>query len=981
VARLKVALLEADFTRIAPGAAHPAPDRAPDWVAGGTPEPLRGELLKTLGAERVATRALDLVRYASDASPYRSIPRAVAVPQDVEDVVKLLDLARRTGTPLVFRAGGTSLNGQSQTDGILVDVRRHWQRVEVTRRGSRVRTQPGAVLGQVNRLLARHGRRLGPDPASTDIACVGGVIANNSGGMRCGVHADSYQTLRELTFVLANGAVIDTAAPGAEARFAAAAPELARGLLQIREELRADQQLCGRIARKFQIKNTTGYRLCAFLDANTPLTIFWRLLVGSEGTLAFLAEAVFETVPLGRHTTVALALFADIDAAVGAVPALVEAGATATELMVAPTLIAAAWNMPGTPERWKELPPRSAALLVEFRSEREVDLGAYEREAMGILGTRELLDPPRFTRAPAEVAMLWHVREGMQGLLAAIRAPGVQMIIEDVCVPPGRVGEAAKDLQQLLGDHGFLPGVAGHASAGNLHFLLTPNFGEQADLDRYEAFMRELVELIVEKYDGSLKAEHGTGINMAPYVEREWGAKATEMMWRIKQLADPDGILAPGILLSRDPDAHLRNLKSTPEIEEVATKCIECGFCEPVCPSRNLTTTPRQRIALRREMARQPAGSPVLAALLEQFEYDGIQTCAADGTCSLACPVGIDTGKLIKGLRAREHSERGERAALGLARGWAAVERAARAGLRVGGLAGDGPMGALTDIVRSAVTHELIPAWGDAMPGPARPHPATTTREGAAAVYFPACVNRIFGNPREQAEDPSLPEALVEVSARAGLPLWIPDDVAGLCCGTPWSSKGYGRGHEHMARSIAAAILRWTREGELPLVLDATSCTHGLLSEVGARLKDDTNERLQRVEIVDSIAWVHDRLLPTLQVERKTRLATVHPPCSATHLGLQDKLHAIAAALAEEVLLPAGTTCCGTAGDRGLLHPELPRSALEEVTEELYGRAIGACLCSNRTCEIGLQQATGRPYSSFVLLLERLTRPREARES
>ncbi len=970
-----MALLQPDAKRTAPSTTVPAPDRAGDWVAGGTPEPLRRELLAALAPGRVASRALDLVRYASDASPYRSIPRAVVIAHDVEDVVKLLALARRTRTPLVFRAGGTSLSGQSQTDGILVDVRREFQRVRIEDGASRVRTQPGAVLGHVNRLLARHGRRLGPDPASTEIACVGGVIANNSGGMRCGVHADSYRTLRSLRFVLANGAVIDTAAADAEARFAAAAPELAQGLEQLRDELRADPELAERVARKFQIKNTTGYRLCAFLDADSPLEIFRRLIVGSEGTLAFVAEAVFDTVPLGRHTTLTLALFADIDAAAEVVPSLVAAGASATELMVAPTLIAAAWNMPGTPQRWKELPAESAALLVEFRADESAGLDAPEQAALEILASCELLDPPRFTREREEVEMLWRVREGMQGLLAAVRAPGVSMIIEDVCVPPGRIAEAAKDLQQLLGKHGFLQGMAGHASAGNLHFLLTPNFGEQADLDRYTAFMGELVALIVDKYDGSLKAEHGTGINMAPYVEREWGAKATALMWRVKQLADPDGILGPGVVLSRDPQAHLRNLKSTPEIEPPATKCIECGFCEPVCPSRNLTTTPRQRIVLRRELARQPAGSPVSHALLEQYEYDGIETCAADGMCSLACPVGIDTGGLIKDLRAREHGERSERAALAMARRWDAVERGARAALRLGRAVGDGPMGVASSLARRAITHELLPAWSDSLPGPpAAPFPQTV-REGAAAVYLPACINRIFGNPRGREAEPTLPQALVAVSARAGLALWIPQDVAGICCATPWSSKGYRRGHEHMARTAADAVLRWTEDGRLPLVLDASSCTQGLAGDIAAELDETTRERFAGVRIVDSIEWVHDSLLGALTLARKAHSVALHPPCSATQLGLQGRLEAIARALADDVFVPAATTCCGMAGDRGLLHPELPASALRAASEELAGQAFDACLCSNRTCELGLARATGRPYGSFVGLLEQLTRP------
>jgi D-lactate dehydrogenase len=973
-----VSAIPAEAARLAPAPAPaPVPDRAPDWVAAGTPEPLLAQLRAALGDGGVAVRAIDLVRYASDASPYRLIPKAVAIPRDVADVGRLMDLSRGSGEPLVFRAGGTSLNGQSQTTGILVDVRRHWQRAWIEDGGSRVRVQPGAVLGHVNRRLAPLGRRIGPDPASTDIACMGGVIANNSGGMRCGVTQDTYSTLRSLTFVLADGTVIDTAAPDAHERFAAAAPELARGLEEIGAELRADRALAERVQRKFQIKNTTGYRLCAFLDAERPLDVFARLLVGSEGTLAFLAEAVLDTVPLGRHTSVALALFEDIDAAVELVPEIVAAGATATELMVAPTLIAAAWNMPGTPARWKELDPQNAALLVELRSEDPDGLAEPEARVTELLAAGRVIEPPAFSRERAEVAMLWHVREGMQGLLAAMRAPGVSLIIEDVCVPPARIGEAARDLQQLLGKHGFLPGMAGHASAGNLHFLLTPNFGEPGDLDRYDAFMGELVELIVGKYDGSLKAEHGTGLNIAPHVEREWGPKATAMMWRIKRLADPDGILGPGVVLTRDEHAHLRNLKSTPEIEAVATQCIECGFCEPLCPSRDLTTTPRQRIAIRREMARQEPGSAVLAALLEQQGYDSIDTCAADGTCSLACPVGIDTGKLVKELRARRHGPRSERAALAAARGWKAVERSARAALRIG-LVGEGaPMRALTGAARRAVSHELLPAWTSAMPAPAPPLPRSAARDQAAAVYFPACVNRIFGGQPEEEGRPALPQALCAASARAGQPLWIPPDVAGLCCATPWTSKGFGLGRAEMSRRIADAVVRWTDGGRLPLVVDATSCTLGLVREVPEQLGEQEREQLAAVQVLDSIEWAAERLLPALPPPRRVRSVAVHPPCAALHLGLEEQLLEVVSQLAEEVLVPAPSRCCGTAGDRGLLHPELPQAALAPVAEELAGRPLSACLCSNRTCEIGLSQATGRSYGSHIVLLEELTRDPE----
>jgi D-lactate dehydrogenase len=951
-----VPLLAPDVARIAPPAGGPAADRLPDALAGGTPEPLRSELVALLGRDRVLARVSDLVRYASDASPYRLIPRAVVMAHDAADVAKVMAYGARSGVPVTFRAGGTSLNGQAQGDGILVDVRRHWRGMTIEQDGLRARVAPGIVLGHANAALAPYERRLGPDPASTDIATVGGVIANNSGGMRCGVVHDAYQTVRSLTFVLPSGTTIDTAAPRAAEEFSASEPELAEGLAQIRDEIRSDPELAERIRRKFEIKNTTGYRLVAFLDADEPLEIFRRLLVGSEGTLGFVSEAVFETVPFGRHTTTAFVLFPTIDDAVDCVRPLVGAGATATELMMVLSM-KAAQAFVSIPPEWNEAPNDAAAILVEFRSDDEAALDRYETDALEIFAGRPTIQPAQLTRDRELTEVYWRVREGLHGLLGKLRPAGTSLIIEDVCVPPERIAEGAADVRELLGRHGFLPGVAGHASAGNLHFMLTPTFTDPADRDRYEAFMGDLVELIVGKYDGSLKAEHGTGLNMAPYVEREWGPKATEMMWRIKRLADPSGVLAPGVLLNRDPQVHLRNLKSTPPIEEVATTCVECGFCEPVCPSRHLTTTPRQRIVLRREMARQAPGSPVARALLDEYEYDALETCAADGTCMLACPLGIDTGKLVKDLRTQEHTPRQERVALVLARRWSGLERAARAGLRA-----NAPLRGVTRLLRAAVSHELVPAWPAGMPRPARALPPTA-RAGAAAVYLPACVNRIFGHARGAERDLGLPAALAAVSERAGLPVWIPPDVAGHCCGTPWSSKGYRAGHAYMANRTVAALRRWTDDGRLPVVIDASSCAHALVEDADG------------IEVLDSIAWAHDRLLPELTVLRRLRSAAVHPSCATRHMRLGGKLERIAESVADEVFVPPSATCCGFAGDRGLLHPELPHAATADEAAELSGRHFDAHLCSNRTCEIGLQQGTGAAYESFVFALEQATRP------
>ena len=692
-----------------------------------------------------------------------------------------------------------------------------------------------------------------------------------------------------------------------------------------------------------------GYRLIAFLDADTPLEIFRRLVVGSEGTLAFVAEAVFETVPHPRGSTAAMLIFPDIDTAVASVPPLVESGATAVELMLTLTLKAAS-SFVTIPQEWEDAPWETAAILVEFRSDDPAELAERQAAAEKILADHPLVQPAKFTTDPEVTELYWRVREGMHGLVGRMRPPHTALIVEDVCVAPDRIAECAKDVRELLGEHGFLPGVAGHASAGNLHFMLTPEFAQESERERYDGFMEALVELIVDKYDGSLKAEHGTGVNMAPFVEREWGPKATELMRRVKRLADPDGVLGPGVILNDDPACHLQNLKTTPTIEEDggADLCVECGFCEPVCPSRDLTTTPRQRIVLRREMARQPAGSPVLDALLEQYEYDGIQTCAADGTCALACPLGIDTGTLIKNFRARERTPRAQRAGLATAKRWATVERASRAGLRARPVSK-----ALSAAGRALLSDELVPAWPDAMPPPAPAKLPATRREGAAAVYLPACINRIFG--------PSLPGALVRVSERAGVPVWIPDDVPGPLLRGPLELEGADRGRRLDGRAHCRGRSALDR-GRAPTGGDRRQLVHPWAARVprgrgGARL---------------------DRVAP-----RPRPAGARGDPEGGRRRGPSTLLSAPSRTGPEAAPRGRGAGRGSRAPDhRHLLRngwrprPSAPRAAAFRHPPAGRGARLGPLrrhVSSNRTCEIGLEKGTGRQYRSVVHLLDELT--------
>ncbi|MCX5191582.1 (Fe-S)-binding protein [Streptomyces sp. NBC_00268] len=338
----------------------------------------------------------------------------------------------------------------------------------------------------------------------------------------------------------------------------------------------------------------------------------------------------------------------------------------------------------------------------------------------------------------------------------------------------------------------------------------------------------------------------------------------------------------------------------------------------------------------------------------------------------------INTGDLIKGFRRAESTTSREHAGLAAAKHWGQIERLARRAMSaVNGVQSRMDVKVLTELTNAArcvASSDLIPSIPGPMPHPAPAHLPHTERQSARAVYFPTCINRIFGRDPDKPRTPSLPEAFVTLSARAGMPLWIPDDVRGLCCSTPWASKGLADGHQWMAEAICDALWRWTDHGSLPIVIDAASCTHGLLEDVAKHVDDSRRAQMEALSIRDSITWCRD-LLPHLSANRKLETVALHPTCSTTHLGLNHDLKTIASFLADTTVVPVGTTCCGTAGDRGLLHPELVVSATRDEKAGLEASAAQAYLSANRTCEMGLRHATGQPYESFIFPLEELTRP------
>nr|WP_269936970.1 FAD-binding and (Fe-S)-binding domain-containing protein [Arthrobacter sp. HY1533] len=921
---------------------------------------------------------------AHDASHYLLAPRAVVVPADPAEVGRVMAAAASANVPLVFRSGGTSLSGQALSDGLLVDVRKNFRSIQVLDAGARVSVGPGATVRSVNARLAVHGRKLGPDPAS-EVACtIGGVVANNSSGMACGTEFNSYRTLESMVMVLLSGTVVDTADPHADRLLREKEPELHEGLLRLRRRVVSNPESVRTIERQFAMKNTMGYGLNSFLDFQAPAKILEHLMIGSEGTLGFIAGATFRTVEARAHAATGLMTFASLNAAASALPELVASGLSTVELMDAASL-RVAQRQADTPAVLAGLDiVGHAALLVEHQASSPEELLSKQQLSQALFTSLDLAAPFELSTGPKERAALWHIRKGLYTTVAGNRPAGTNALLEDIAVPVPVLAETCKQLLGLFDRHDYQDSVIfGHAKDGNIHFMLTERFDDPAKLGRYEAFTEDMVSLVLGM-DGTLKAEHGTGRIMAPFVARQYGQELYDVMGSVKRLLDPNGLLNPGVVLSDEPRSYLDHLKTAPTVEEEVDRCVECGYCEPACPSKDVTITPRQRIVIRREIAAaQQRGDHDLAARLEKdYQYDGVQTCAVDGMCQSACPVLINTGDLVRRLRAEGRNPVADKGWNAAAKHWGAATKAGSLGLSAAKAMPLTLVKAATQLGRHALGAENVPLYTAALPRGGHKRPSAgdvASKSGAVAeaVYFPACIGAMFGAANDDAGQPGngVTQAFRNLAERAGVALTIPDAVGDLCCGTPWKSKGFTTGYTTMGERVLPALWEASRQGRLPIVCDASSCTEGLETLRDTATSPDAPAEYSHLTFVDSVQFARERLLPHLEVHPGLESLALHPTCSSTRLGINDDFTAIATALAGEVVVPPSWGCCAYAGDRGLLHPELTASATATQAAEINERQHSAYASTNRTCELGMREATGQQYRHILELLDEATNP------
>ena len=911
--------------------------------------------------ERIYTDDLRLLTWGTDAGFYRLIPQIVVRSMNEDEVSRLLALADKHNLPVTFRAAGTSLSGQSISDSILIVAGKHWEKYSISEDLETITLQPGIIGERVNQILKPFGRKFAPDPASVKSAMVGGIVMNNASGMNCGTHANSDKMLLTARIVFADGTILDTSSEQSKEVFRKSKPGFIEKIEQLRDYVQADEPFLSRILHKYSIKNVTGLNILPLAIYRDPFDIITHLLVGSEGTLAFLSEFTMKTGKDYPFKASAMLYFNDIKEACRAVVAMKKGPVMGAELLDKKSL-----------ESVNDPTGRGlTAVLTETMADTKEELYSQIKQIEGILSAFKTAVPVKFTDKEEEYAPFWAIRSGIFPSVGGTRKPGTTTLIEDVAFHIEDLPEATADLQQLLEKHGYPDAcIYGHALEGNYHFIINQSFDTCEQVAQYESLMNEIKTLVVDKYDGSLKAEHGTGRNMAPFVQYEWGEKAFALMKEIKSLFDPKNLLNPGVIFNDDPHCHIRHFKPMPLTNEHVDKCIECGFCEVNCLTAGFTLSSRQRIVAQREITRIkniPEQQERLKRLKKQYAYAGNDTCAGDGLCATSCPMNINTGHLTHDLRAEllPQDSIGYQLGMWTANHFAGVKAMLRPVLTLADTAhsiiGTRNMTALAKGLRS-VSGNSIPLWTSAMPKAYTPKATASLKSELKVVYFPSCLNQTMGTAHSSPDHTPLVDKTVALLEKAGYEVIFPSNMNKLCCGTIWESKGMPEIADRKAAELEEALYIATENGRYPVLCDQSPCLYRM------------RNTMKSVKLYEPAEFILTFLCDKLEFTPIKQPVAIHITCSMKKMKLEKQLIALAGLCSEKVLVPEEVGCCGFAGDKGFTHPEVNAYALRKLRPQLEKAGIEVGYSNSRTCEIGLTTNSDIPYLSIVYLVDQCTK-------
>ena len=984
------------------------------------------EIRQYIPKDRIYTDELRTLGWGTDASFYRQIPKIVVRSDGEQEVAKLVKACHKYQIPFTFRAAGTSLSGQSCSDSVLIVAGKHWEKYEIGPGQDTIRLQPGIVGSRVNEILKPYDRVFPPDPASIGSAMVGGIVCNNASGMNCGVHANSDRMMVSARLILTDGTIVDTGDEKSKEEFRKTHPDMIKKIEDLRDRVRADKELSERIRIKYSIKNVTGLNIRPLLAYDDPFDIMAHCMVGSEGTLAFLSEVTMKTLHDYKYKASAMVYFLTMKESCEAVVAMKKLKAGEEDLrMSAENLVVKSAEM------LDYMSLNSVDDPVYLQYKKDVDAGRIEgvkpgdyhnltailTETKGItheqllekieqikkcLDGFKLYIPAEFTEDPAVYGKYWAIRSGIFPSVGGTRPIGTSCLIEDVAFHIEDLPEATVKLQKLIADHGYSDAcIYGHAFEGNYHFILNQSFKSESEVKRYEEMMRDVARLVVEEYDGSLKAEHGTGRNMAPFVKYEWRDKAYEVMKELKNIFDPEGLLNQGVIFNDDPECFIKCLKPLPvldfdydkvpdggvylkleggkvstakeTIEAVkrANKCIECGFCEVNCMSCGLTLSSRMRIAVQREirdLENTGADPQRLATLKKQYKYYGDQTCATDGLCSTSCPMKINTGELTHLIRQMDmlNNKMGYKVGEFAAKHMAGIKSGLRLVLDVAHL-GHVTLGPsmMTSICRG-MNKMGLPLWTTAMPKKKKQpkpgsHVGKAESEDLKVVYFPSCINQTMGLAKEAPVEHPLVDEVCHLLNKAGYEVIFPENMDKMCCGQIWESKGMLDIADRKSGELEEALWKASEQGRYPVLCAQSPCLH--------RMK----KVMKKMKLYEPAEFIMVYLKDRLDFHPIDRHIALHLTCSTREMGVDKDLIALARLCSNNVYLPEGVGCCGFAGDRGFTFPEMNKYALRKLRPQIEEHHIEVGYSNSRTCEIGLQSNTGIPYMSIVYLVNECT--------